>query len=123
VIEIDIVNALNNNSAITDLVDGRIYPLYRPQSDPLPALVYQRVSTTPENALQGFSGLDAVRLQFSCYAKTLIEAKELAVLLRAALDGDPSIKSTCVMEMDEQDLETRNFRTIVDFNVWQRYES
>ena len=122
-IEIAIVTALKNNSTITDIVEDRIYPLFRPQSDPLPALVYQRVSTVPENSLDGFSGLDAVRLQFSCYAKTLIEAKELAVLLRAALDSDSIIKSTCVMEMDEQDLETRNFRTIVDFNVWQRYGS
>lgn len=122
-IEQDVVNALLNNSSVTDIVDSRIYPLQRPQTDPLPALVYQRVSTTPENSLQGFSGIDAVRLQFSCYAKTLIDAKELAMVLRVALDTDTDIKSTCVMEMDEQDLETRNYRTIVDFNIWQRYES
>ena len=120
-IEADIVTSLGADSTITGLVGSRIYPLFRPQGDPLPALVYQRVSTVPTNSINGFSRLDAVRIQFSCYAKTLIEAKELAEALRAAMDADPTLKSVCVMEMDEQDLETRNFRTVVDFNLWQRY--
>lgn len=120
-IEQNIVTALLGDSTITGLVDDRIYPLFRPEADPLPALVYQRVSTVPTNSINGFSGLDAVRIQFSCYAKTLLEAKELAEALRAAMNADAALKSICIMEIDEQDPETRNFRTIVDFNVWQRY--
>jgi len=120
-IEQDIVTALEADSTLSGIIGGRVYPLFRPQTDPLPALVYQRVSTVPTNSITGFSGLDAVRIQFSCYAKTLLEAKELAEALRAAMNADAALRSTCVMEMDEQDPETRNFRTIVDFNVWQRY--
>lgn len=120
-IEEDIVAALAADPTITGLVGSRVYPLFRPQDDPLPAMVYQRLSTTPENALSGFSGLDLVRIQFSCYAKTIAEAKQLAQALRSAIDAATDLKGICVYEADERDADTRNFRVFVDFNFWQRY--
>lgn len=120
-IEQDIITSLGGDSTLTALVGSRIYPLSRPQGDPLPAIVYQRIATTPLNSINGFSRLDAVRIQFSCYAKTLLAAKELAEALRSAMDADTALKAICVMEMDDQDEGTRNFRTVVDFHIWQRY--
>jgi hypothetical protein len=119
-IEADVIAALDESEAVQDLIEGRIYALVRPQDDPLPALAYQRISTVPVTSLDGDSGLDNVRLRFSCYAKTLLEAKTLAAATRAAINEASGLKSTCVMEMDDQDQETRNFRVIVDFNIWQR---
>jgi len=119
-IEADIIETLTDSEAVDGLVEGRVYALTRPQEDPLPAIVWQRISTVPQNSLNGFSGLDEVRIQFSCYAETLLQAKELAAAMRSALNGNSELKSTCVMEMDDQDPETRNFRVLVDFNFWQR---
>lgn len=120
-IEQDIVASLNANATFNALVGGRLYPLFTPQNAPLPAVVYTRVSTTPENSLLGFSQLDQVRIQFECLAQTVLEAKNLAVVLRAALDAVPSLKATCVYVADDVDADTRNFRVFVDYNFWQRY--
>lgn len=119
-IELDIIAILDADSAVQAICGGRIYALVRPQTDPLPAIVWQRVSTVPENSLAGFSGLDNVRIQFAHYADTLLQAKMLAAAVSAALDGAASLKCTRTMEMDDQDPETKNFRVVVDFNFWQR---
>jgi hypothetical protein len=121
VIEQDIVAALNADASFTALVGSRVYPLFRPQDGPLPAVVYQRLSTNPENSLLGFSHLDQVRIQFECFAKTVLEAKTLANVLRTAIDAAPSLKATCVYVADDIDADTRNFRVFVDYNFWQRY--
>jgi hypothetical protein len=120
-IEEDIVDVLTADPVVAALVAQRIYPLFRPQNDPLPAVVYQRLSTTPENSLLGFSGLDLVRVQFSCYAKTVADAKSLATAVRSALNEATELKGICVYEADEMDADTRNFRVFIDFNFWQRY--
>lgn len=120
-IEADIVATLAADSAIHNAVGDRVYPLFRPQGDPLPAIVYQRISTAPVNSLSGFSGLDQVRIQFGCYANTVADAKSLAADMRSALDAEESLKGTCVSEIDEIDADTRNFRVIVEYSFWQRY--
>jgi hypothetical protein len=119
-IEQQVITVLNTTPEIQAAVGQRIYALVRPQGDPLPAIVWQRVSTEPINSLQGFSGLDNVRLQFACYAETLLAAKQLAQAVSVALNGANTLKCTRTMEMDGQDPETRNFRVIIDFNIWQR---
>lgn len=119
-IEQAVITVLNADTAVQAAVGQRIYALSRPQGDPLPAVVWQRVATAPVNSLQGFSGLDDVRLQVSCYAATLLAAKELAAAVRAALNGADTLKCICSMEMDGQDPETQNFRVLLDFNLWQR---
>jgi hypothetical protein len=121
VIEEDIVASLNADPAFAAVVGDRLYPLQRPQNDIIPAVVYQRVATTPVNSLSGFSRLDSVRIQFSCFAKTVSEAKDLAEILRSAIDADAALKGTCVYEADEIDADTRNFRVFIDYNFWQRY--
>ncbi len=120
-IEEDIVAALLAAPTITALVGSRIYPLFRPDGDPLPAIVYQRISTMPENSLLGFSKLDMVRIQFTCYGKTVAAAKQLATTLRTTLDDAAALKGICVYESDEMDADTRNFRVFIDYNFWQRY--
>jgi len=120
VIEQQVIDVLSASTAVQAICGQRIYALVRPQGDPLPAVVWQRVATTPVNSLQGFSGLDNVRLQFSHYAQTLLEAKQLAAAVSVALNGAEGLKCTRTMELDDQDPETKNFRVIVDFNIWQR---
>jgi len=119
-IESTVVSVLNSAPAVQAICGQRIYAFVRPQTDPLPAVVWQRVATTPINSLTGSSGLDNVRLQLSHYAETLLQAKQLAAAVSAALDGASELKATRTMEMDDQDPETKHFRVVVDFNIWQR---
>lgn len=119
-IETDIYTVLSTSTAVSAQVGNRIYALTRPQDDALPAVVYQRVSTSPVVSMLGDSGLDSVRIQISCYARTLFEAKSLSTAVRTAITGAATLKSVTVMVVDGQDPETRNFRVTTDFNLWQR---
>ena len=119
-IETLVLGVLSADTGVQAIVGSRIYAMLRPQADPLPALVYQRVSTVPVVSLQGDSSLDQVRLQVSCYASTLLQAKQLAAATRRAINGASGLKSITVMEIDDQDPETKHFRVVVDFNIWQR---
>jgi hypothetical protein len=119
-IEQTVYTVLSANTAVQAIVGAKIYPLVMPEGVAVPALVYQKVGTTVVNSLEGFSGIESVRLQFSCYAPTLLQAKQLALAVSNALDGAAVLKSTRTMELDGQDPETKNFRVVVDFNIWQR---
>lgn len=118
-IESRVIEVLED-SAVAELVGSRIYALVRPQGDELPAVVWQRISTVPVVALSGDSGLDAVRLQIAVYATTLLEAREVASAVRAALVGN--LRATTEMILDDRDEETKNFRVLIDFNLWERPE-
>lgn len=85
-IEKAIYSLLSTNSEITDLVSSRIYPLVREQSDGLPALTYQIISSPREYSFDG-PGLVRARIQINCFAATVLAAAELAQILRISLDG------------------------------------
>ena len=119
-IEQTLFTVLSTNTPVQAIVGSKIYPVVMPEGVTVPALVYQKVGTTVVNSLEGFSGIESIRMQFSCYAPTLIGAKQLAQAVSAALDGSTVLKCVRIMEMDGQDPETKNFRVVVDFNIWQR---
>lgn len=118
-IEQTFVEVLAGDSSVTEICDQRIYPMTIPQDVELPAVVFQRVSTTPTTSVDGDTELDNVRLEVSCYAPTLLEAKQLSVAVRAAVNAS-DMSAVPVMMIDMQDPETKSYRTIVDFNIWQR---
>ncbi len=117
-IEQTLYSLLSAAPAVTSLTGQRIYPLQRPQGDTLPALVYQRVATTPVTSLSGDTGIDAVRLQIDCLAATYVQVKALADASRAAIVG--GLRAITEMQLDLYDDETRTFRVTMDFRVWQK---
>lgn len=108
-------DALKADSAVDAFVAGRIYPNLLPAEATLPAIVYQRVSTTPEYYLTGSANLDHTRIQVSSWAKTYRTAKQLATAVRLALEGAGFL---VVMDLDDIDEETREHRVITDFTAW-----
>jgi hypothetical protein len=96
----------------------RIYPLEVPQDVVMPAVVYQRIASAPEVTLDGDAGLDAVRVQVSCWAATYAGAKELAAAVRAAVNAS-NLRAVTEIEIDDRDTETRQYRVIIDFRIWQ----
>lgn len=107
-------------AALAALAGGRVYPLLRPQGSGLPAVVYQRVATAPGLALAGNTGLDAVRVQVSCWAAGYAAARALAESARAALLAEPGLRVVLEMELDDFDRDSGDFRVIQDYRVWQR---
>lgn len=115
-IETTLYTVLSTDTAVSNIVSTRIYPLIAPQDSAMPAVVYQRVSTVPVNSLAGDSGLDAVRIQISCWASTYAGAKSLAVAVKNAV---LTMNAITEMEMDDMEDETRLYRVILDFRIWQ----
>ena len=117
-IEQTLVAVLKNNSAVSALVGTRIRPLTLGQDEPLPAVVYQRVSTVPVTSLDGDSGVDAVRIQVSCWAETYSGARALASAVRAAVTA--GMVAVTEMDIDDRDEATQHYRVILDFRIWQK---
>lgn len=74
-------------TAVTDLVDNRIYPGQAPQSAQAPYIVYHRVSSERFPHIGAPSGLVRDRMQFDIYAGTQILAESIRNAIRLWLDG------------------------------------
>ena len=89
------VNALLlADSAVTNVVVARIYPVFPPQNQIGPFIVYSLISQLPDRHLASASTLQHVRIQIDCYATTDNDVlssygviKTLANNVRLALDG------------------------------------
>jgi len=70
------------DAGVAALIGTRCYPLVVPQDATMPAIMYQRISGSPERSHSGFSGLSETRFQFTCEADTYASAKAVAQALR-----------------------------------------
>lgn len=86
-IEEGLVIYLSNNGELTVLIDDRLYPLVLPESPIMPAVVYQEIDAVPAYSHDGDSAMEQVRMQFKCWANTLLMAKQVKAVLKRALSG------------------------------------
>ena len=63
-------------------VGSRIYRGIRPQGTPLPAITFQRISTTPVNSAEGQGSTIFARFQIDCWAATQSFCRDLADAVR-----------------------------------------
>lgn len=81
-IEEAVVTKMLATSAITALIGSgstaRLYPLVVPQTAPLPAIAYQKISSPKEQMHPGPSHLARSRIQFTCEADDYSTVKALA---------------------------------------------
>lgn len=108
-------DVLRASVAVQAIAGDRVYPLSRPQDIQVPAVTLQRVSVGPQNALGGFSGLDANRVQATCYATTYAEVRALAAACRTAANAAGHI---CRSEADEYDPEVEVYLVTQEYSVW-----
>lgn len=106
------------DSDVADIVSTRIFPLRMPQKKPLPAVVYQQIGLDPVNSLAGDSGLDQVRMQLSCWARTYEQAVDLAQVVRNAITTDANLKALTDLVLDDADDDTLAYRIILRFTMW-----
>lgn len=112
-------------------VHSRIYPDVLPLESKLPAIVYQRIASTPFNTTDPEPpGLARTRIQFSCWARDYSGAQEIASALYGALGGwrDQSLPlridgAWVDMDMDDWEPDSQRFRRIVDVMVMHQVDS
>lgn len=123
-IEQALVSHLLADSALTAIIGDRLYPLAIPETGKVPAVVYQRISSQRVLALDGSSSANSPRIQFSCYAASFGQAKQIAMKLYESLDcfrGVLGNKTKAAVLMadnrDDFEQETGRYRCGVDFFV------
>lgn len=87
--ELSLYTYLASVSAITDLVDDRIYPHHLPQGvATYPVLTFQTISRTHDHTLTAAAGMCQARVQVDCWCKgSLQTAMSLAEAVRQAMHG------------------------------------
>lgn len=113
---------------VAALVSSRVWPVRLPQAGTLPAVVYQRISTTAEPpALEAPVGPTRSRVQVSCWAATFGQARQLGEAVLGALNGWSGTAGGERVELvrlanwlDDYEAETPEprFRVIADFYVF-----
>lgn len=106
-------------NTLKTLVSNRCYPMVMPQNPTLPAIVYTRVASSPQNVLEGGSTIDQIRVQVDSYATTYSAAKSLAVSIRSAMET-ATFKGTLQTDQDFFEPDVKHYRITQDFYVWER---
>lgn len=87
-IEKTVATALKVSPETQAICAGRVYPLKIPQGAKLPAIVYQRVHSSPDHTLAGYTS-EGVTIMVNCFAMQYEAAKDLALVVRSALAAAP----------------------------------
>lgn len=75
-------------SAVAALVGSRVYPVVLPQAPTWPSITYQRVSTTDSHRHEETARTPVEAwIQFDCWADTARGARQLALVVKAAING------------------------------------
>lgn len=104
-------------SLLSDLVAGRCYPLFVPESEnkPPPYVVYSIISNTPDNVLDGITGHEWVRVQIDVYTKNYDDAIALSAKVVQILDAiKPSIYGGTTYLYDDG-----LYRGLIGYEFWQ----
>jgi hypothetical protein len=127
-IEQAIKKELMDASGVTDLISTRLYYVRAPQDVTKPYVVFFKVSGPREYSHDGASELANPRFQFSCFATTYYEAKQIVTAIRTVLegfdgmmggDGGVSVGGCfCVNETDIYEDDTDLFHVAVDYLIW-----
>ena len=78
---------LTSQTAVSQYIGSRVYPLIAPQGTPLPLVVYQRTGVERPQSLAGNVGNPVVTLQLTTYGTSYTSVKTIARAVRLTVDG------------------------------------
>lgn len=130
----DVVAYLKANAGVSAIVATAVYSQNLPQKsaaggfNPLPAVVCSQISGDRPSTMEGATGIDKGRFQFSCMAMDYKTAKQLSQAVRQALNrisgaigsGTVILDSSLINERDMYNPTSLEFRTDLDFEIWHR---
>jgi len=119
---------LTSQTAVSQFIGSRVYPLIAPQGTPLPLVVYQRTGVERPQSLAGNVGNPVVTLQLTTYGTSYTSVKTIARAVRIAIDGwtgtTASVtiqRSTLQTEADGVDMPADD-QMLPYYNVQQSFE-
>lgn len=119
-IEKSIFAQLYAHPGLNALVADRVYPVVLPQGVTLPALTYQVISDVPESDLDGDSDLRNLRVQVYGWSEGYAECKNIALQIRAAMDGAQAFSATRTTGRDHYEATKHLHYSHLEFSVWTK---
>jgi len=124
-----IFTRLSTYAGLAALTGTRVYPMRLPQNVTLPAVVYRIISKTPQQQLQGGSGLYVARVQVTAFGSSYDSAWDTADQVLLALHdftgllggaGGVQCDVTIINQVDLMDPqpEATVYYIASDFEVW-----
>ncbi|MGF6877367.1 tail completion protein gp17 [Paraburkholderia sp. MM5477-R1] len=108
-------------AVLDEALPGRAFLMVVPMDVREPYVVFQRISQTPQNTMDGYAQTDLVRYQIDSYARThrdaLMNMEAVLAALRACPDP-PNVEN----EQDLYEQDTRIHRTTIDISTWYEPE-
>ena len=104
-------------------ITTRIQPMALKQQGSLPAITFQRISTTPQNHATGTTTTQSCQVQVDCWASTFDAARILGDAVEAALNGKsetgPPVVSQYHMTSRNDDMETPQAGNDVSLTIYR----
>lgn len=116
-IEQDLRTYLLAQPSVTALIATRLYPIRLPQGVTLPAVTYQRITGSSEQAYDGPVNLGQGTIQFDCWADTYASALAVAEQVRQKL---AAIGHRITNLIDFPESEPAMWRRMVEVSAWHR---
>ena len=113
--ESSVYAALSGAGAVTAIAGQRVYVGHVKQAESLPALTYERVSTTPNPTLGANNPTTSARCQVDAWAETYAEARALADAARVAV---LTLTAVWLNEMYQYEPDVGVHHISIDFSVW-----
>ena len=125
-----IYERLTTHTGTSALIQRRVYPLVKPQSQTQACVVYQQITGSRVEVGGSDSGLTFPIFQFRCIAPTYPQVKELAKQVVAALSrwsgtfADQTIQGTFDISKRDGEPEPGNdglvslYEVLVDARIW-----
>ena len=116
---------LTTDVGLAALVGARVYPLALPQQPTLPALTYQRISTSPTQHRDSAEPQHSrIRMQIDCWAASYDSALSVRAAVRAAMGtvaqaSSPRIDAALLADdTDTYDPAPGRWRATLDYFIW-----
>ena len=112
---LDLVAHLKNDTEVSALVGGKIYPLLAPQNVSNPYIVYHVISDNSNQCISGDINQNEARFQIDVWSTKYSEVEAIKEAVISALIGFKS--SNSISAMDDYESETKLYRKIIDFKI------
>lgn len=115
--EVVIKTLLDSSASVAALAGSRIYSLFRPEGDPLPAIVHVEISDLPVPPIDITVGAEPMmaRIQVNCLGRTSVEVKSLKDAVIAACHKRSGVIGGITVQAVVQDAPgPRSYDAVVD---------
>lgn len=114
--------ALVGQTAVTTIVGTRIFPVLAPASAALPFVTWRRTGINREQTLGAPMGVPRVSVDYSIYATTYEQARDVADAMRVVLDGYGGTADNTEVKQTSLENESDDFVTLAGADMPPVYQ-